>query len=306
VIGRPLALSLSCQSILMHHTLPMVSRLKDLVNFWLEPLNIRVESRTAERVEYARLLGLEKNGQFSRPVFPVLSQFLNCDPSPVLDAVARFQETMKRFATPDGDGRYCYANDYFNSPDAEVAYALVRHIRPKFLIEVGSGNSTQLFRAAIEDGQLGTELISIDPAPRKAIEAVASRVIKQRLEQVPPSFICEALNHDDVLFIDSSHQICIGNDVINLLLNIVPALKKGVVIHLHDIFLPFEYPRQWIIDNRWPWNEQYLVQAMLQGCDGFEILWPGHFLQKTMPQFHSYFEAERMGTATSLWLRKVG
>lgn len=281
------------------------TKLKEWANIRLAAFNIRIDSLTADRAECARLLNLDKNGQFNRAVFPILSQFSDCDPFPVLKAVAKCQETTKRFALTNGDESYSYANEYFTTPDAEVAYAMIREIRPRCLVEVGSGNSTHLFRAAIEDGKLNTELVSIDPLPRKAVETVASRVIKQRVEQVPLSFICDALDDNDILFIDSSHQICIGNDVVNLLLNVVPALKRGVVIHLHDIFLPFEYPRDWVIENRWPWNEQYLVQAMMQGSDRFEVLWPGHYLQKTMPYFCSYFEAERQGTATSLWLRKI-
>ena len=100
---------------------------------------------------------------------------------------------------------------------------------------------------------------------------------------------CETLKCNDILFIDSSHQIRIGNDVVKLLLDIIPALKKGVLVHFHDIFLPYDYPRQWIIDNRWEWNEQYLVQAMLQGSVEFEVLWPGHFLQRTFPNFANLF-----------------
>jgi predicted O-methyltransferase YrrM len=224
---------------------------------------------------------------------------------PLLDAVQTFKEKTRRFFAPERNGSYSYANNYFTSPDAEVAYALVRQIKPKRVIEVGSGNSTQLFREAIDDGELSTELVSIDPSPRIDIGAIAHRVFSERLEQLPISYICDALDSSDILFIDSSHQIRIGNDVVHLLLNIIPALKKGVLIHFHDIFLPYEYPRQWIIDNVWDWNEQYIVQALLQGSGEWDVLWPGHFLQRTLPEFSAYFEFKPQGMASSLWLRKV-
>jgi predicted O-methyltransferase YrrM len=284
---------------------PLGSRFKAQLNKWLEPLNIRIDSCTAERAEMTRLLLLEKAGHFSRPVFPVLAQFIGCDPAPLLEALESVKDATRRFSVAGrGDG-YSYSNYYFTSPDADVAYALIRQLKPRRIIEVGSGNSTQLFREAITDGGLDTELVSIDPLPRKTVDAIADKVLKQRLEHISESYIREALDRNDVLFIDSSHEIRVGNDVVHLLLNIVPTLKKGVVIHLHDIFLPFEYPRQWVINNRWNWNEQYLVQAMLQGSDQFEVLWAGHFLQKTLPQFSNYFESKSHGVATSLWLRKI-
>jgi Methyltransferase domain len=266
---------------------------------------MRLESLTAQRAEIARRSSLESAGHFRLPVFPVLPQFVRCDPSPVLAALGRFKSETRRFSAPVTDTSYSYFNDYFTSPDAEVAYALLRQMAPKRLIEVGSGNSTKLFRQAIKDGGLSTDLVSIDPFPRAPIEAMADRVVKSRLEQLPASYIPEALSRGDILFIDSSHEVRVGNDVVNLLLNIVPKLEAGVLVHLHDIFLPYEYPRNWLIDQRWDWNEQYLVQAVLQGSDEFEVLWPGHFLQRTLSGFTDHFDFKSAGLASSLWLQKL-
>jgi hypothetical protein len=279
-------------------------KLKGLANRWLEHFDVRIESLTAERTEIARLLKLDTLGQFGRPVFPTLSQFLSCNPAIILEAVGRFNENFLQVSVDSSAADYSHANDYFTSPDAEVAYALVRTFQPRRLVEIGSGNSTQLFRKAIEDGKLKSELVSIDPSPRKAVEGSAHRIIRQRLEELPESYFCKALEGNDILFVDSSHQVRIGNDVVKLL-NIIPILKKDVLIHFHDIFLPYEYPRHWMVDNRWDWNEQYFVQALLQGSDQFEVLWPGHYLQKTMVDFTSYFTRRPIGTASSLWLRKI-
>jgi predicted O-methyltransferase YrrM len=284
--------------------MPLTPHVKNFLNGALAPFNARVESRTAGRIEAARLATLDRSGHFSRPMFPVLPQFLACDPAPVLAAVTSFREATERFSTPR-DSEYCYLNDYFSSPDAEVAYALVRSLHPRRLIEVGSGNSTLLFRAAIRDGGLNTELVSIDPAPRTTIEHAADRVVKRRLEQLPSVEIIDALSANDILFIDSSHDVRIGSDVVELFLKILPSLKEGVVVHVHDIFLPFEYPRDWIIENKWTWNEQYLVQGILQDSDRFEVLWPGHYLQRTLFGFADHFNSAFVGTAASLWLRKV-
>jgi predicted O-methyltransferase YrrM len=285
----------------------VTSNIKHWVNKWLALANFRIETRTAERAETERLLNLEQAGHFRHQVLPLLPQIASCDPRPVLEALEEYRECTSRFVQATDDGRYSFSNDYFTSPDAEVAYALIRLLHPKRIVEVGSGNSTYLFREAITDGKFDTKLVSVDPSPRKEIKSVADKVIRRRLEDVPPSELQDVLKPDDILFIDSSHEIRSGNDVVTLFLNILPKLRGGVAIHVHDIFLPFEYPREWIVQNTLNvnWTEQYLVQALLQGSDQFEVLWPGHFLQRTLPDFADHFRGKPVGIARSLWLRKL-
>jgi hypothetical protein len=278
---------------------------KNLINRLLAPLNLHLTSLTAARDETIRLQDLGEAGHFDKPVFPVPERFVRCDPLPIFDALDEFRGSTGRFAkNPKNGTSFSFDNAYFTSPDAEVAYAVVRRLRPKHIVEVGSGNSSRLFHAAIADGCMQTRLTAIDPHPRSAIDHVADEVITRRLEEVPLDFFGEKLDANDVLFIDSSHQVRVGNDVLKLLLCIVPALRGGVVIHLHDIFLPFDYPRQWMIEYRWDWAEQYLVQAMLQSSDRFDVMWPGHFLQRTLTDFSRFFDVKPEGVASSLWLRK--
>src|SRR5207245_655950 len=106
-------------------------------------------------------------------------------------------------------------------------------------------------------------LVSIDPAPRREIAQHADEVIRYRVESFEPSRILSRLDRNDILFIDSSHEIKTGNDVLHLFLNILPSLSPGVIVHVHDIFLPFEYPKEWIVEHRWAWGEQYLLQSLL-------------------------------------------
>jgi predicted O-methyltransferase YrrM len=277
------------------------------MNRCLVPLNLRIETLMAERAEVARLQNLDRSGHFGRPVFPLLPQFSSCDPTPLLDAVDRLREQTDRFSAAEHEKDYSYFNDYFTSPDAEVAYALVRQLKPKRIVEVGSGNSTKLFRHAIDDGGLDTTLVSIDPWPRLAIKDIADQIIAESVEHLPPSAIADPLGRDDILFIDSSHEIKTGNDVLVLFFQIVPSLRRGVIIHVHDIFLPYDYPREWIIDNLWDrFREQYIVQAILQSSKEYEVLWPGHYLQRSLPGFSGHFnESLPRGNATSLWLRKL-
>lgn len=129
--------------------------------------------------------------------------------------------------------------------------------------------------------------------------------MKAQLESQEAKNELLTLEPGDFLFIDSSHEVKTGNDVVALLLNVLPSLQAGVLIHIHDIFLPYEYQKEWIIQNRWPWNEQYLVQAFLQGSEEYEVLLAGHYRQKTMPDFVKNFPLWLGKDASSLWLRKT-
>jgi hypothetical protein len=271
------------------------------LNRLLAPLNLTIGTRAAEKAKQAWLESLIGRGQFERPVLPLLAQFEACDPTPILQDLELHADALRTFSRPPGD-HYGYHNDYFTSPDAEVAYVLARRLRPKTILEIGSGNSTFLFRAAIEHGGLATQLISVDPTPRRAVEAAASRVVKGRCEDLPLAEF-DALSENDFLFIDSSHEVKAGNDVVRLMLEVLPRLRKGVVVHIHDILLPYDYPMDWTRD--YGWNEQYLVQAVLQGSTDFEVLWPGYHLQRAMPGFADHFPALCEGQARSLWLRKA-
>jgi predicted O-methyltransferase YrrM len=284
------------------------SRAKHHINNLLAFADLRIETKTAERNETERLLALDRAGHFREQAFPVLTQIVACDPHPVLEAVEKYKDQTVRFSAPSASGGgFSFSNDYFSSSDAEVAYALIRLLKPKRILEVGSGNSTHLFREAIKDGELSTRVISIDPSPRREIETVADEVIRRRLEDISSADLKGVLEAGDILFIDSSHEIRPGNDVVRLFLNIVPRLRSGIVIHVHDIFLPFEYPREWIIENTLnvKWAEQYLLQAMLQASNEFEVLWPGYFLQRTLPGFSNYFHDGARRFAASFWLRKL-
>lgn len=162
----------------------LTSRVKNSINNWLALANLRIETLTAERAEIDRLLTLDCAGHFLDEVVPILPQIARCDPRPLLKALEEYRESTNRFATATEDGKFSFSNNCFTSPDAEVAYAVVRLLRSKRIVEIGSGNSTHLFRQAITDGRLDTKLVSIDPSPRREVESAADQVIPRRLECV--------------------------------------------------------------------------------------------------------------------------
>jgi hypothetical protein len=227
------------------------------------------------------------------------------DPAPLFTALGTYAGELTALASPSTNAvGFSFDNPYFGSPDADVLYTIVRRFRPATVVEVGSGHSTRVSRQAILDGDLGTQLICIDPSPRVDVAALADEVFQQPVETLLNDPLFNRLGQNDILFIDSSHMLSPGNDCVALYLQILPRLASGVLIHIHDVFLPYDYPREWIVENRWLWNEQYLIQAVLQFGDAFDVLWAGHYLQRTDPQFAARLPRAGTRPATSLWLRK--
>jgi hypothetical protein len=192
--------------------------------------------------------------------------------------------------------------------DACLLYGMIEAHRPKTYMEIGSGNSTRFVRRAVEDFGLPTRIISIDPHPVSEIDALCDTVIRSRCEDAPLSTF-NVLGAGDILFIDNSHRSFQNSDVTVCFTEVIPALAKGVIYALHDIFLPWDYPADW--ENRF-YNEQYLMAAyLLGGADGDKILLPGHYLQRD-PAFTALRNRLFVGAkhidwlTSSFWMRRGG
>ena len=180
--------------------------------------------------------------------------------------------------------QYYVNNGAFEFMDGEMLYCMIRHFKPKKVIEIGSGFSTYLMVQAISENKKYNEgeceLISIDPFPNKVIKkgfSNFSKLIEKEVQDIDFSFFNQ-LGENDILFIDSSHVLKIGSDVQYELLELLPRVNKGVIIHFHDIFLPAEYPKEWVLNNCLFWTEQYLLQAFLAFNNCFEVLWAGSYM----------------------------
>jgi predicted O-methyltransferase YrrM len=227
------------------------------------------------------------------------------------------------------DGLYHYNNGYFEAVDAEVAYCMVRHFKPSRIIEVGTGYSTRVLAAALqknhERDHLESELVSIDPFPERFSESGRVEQIPKAVQDVDLEFF-DRLEPGDILFIDSSHVVAVGSDVVQLYLQVLPKLKRGVLIHVHDIFLPADYPRDAVLNKLWFWSEQYLLQAFLAFNQEFEVLWGASAMQihcpwvleRCFPQWRDSYrkmpESQRRFVPTmdgdrvwpsSFWMRRV-
>jgi len=170
---------------------------------------------------------------------------------------------------------YYTDNSFFDLADAAVAYSWVRSRGPSVVVEVGSGNSSRLLRTALARNATG-RLVCIDPSPRAPVGAVADEYQACAVQTVPLEWF-RTLPADAILFIDSSHQAGTGSDVNYLLLDVLPVLSPGVLIHVHDIYLPDDYPVSWNIKRKFNYSEQYLLQALLCFSSGFRVRWPGRW-----------------------------
>jgi predicted O-methyltransferase YrrM len=165
-----------------------------------------------------------------------------------------------------------------NPLDSALIYYFVQHHRPATYLEIGSGVSTCFAKRAIQDHQLSTQIVSIDPEPRASIDAICDRVIRSPLETANLE-IFESLQPGDILFMDGSHRSFMNSDVTVFMLDVLPLLKPGVIIHIHDILLPYDYHDSF---KNWYWNEQYLVAVyLLAARERIRILMPSAYLTTT-------------------------
>jgi len=212
------------------------------------------------------------------------------------------------------DEEFYYNNERFTVGDAEILYSIIRFFKPGRIIEIGSGMSTLIAAEAVKknkkevSGYLA-EHICIEPYPKRWLKNKKEIILYEMyLEKIDRSLF-EKLGENDILFIDSTHMIKPQGDVLTEYLEILPTLKPGVIIHIHDIFTPRNYPDEWILEEISFWNEQYLVEAILSHSDKFKIMLALNYLfynQKTLlesrcPALKNNFTKE----PRSLWLRKI-
>lgn len=224
----------------------------------------------------------------------------------MLGAVARYRERLQAFEGRPTPPSPRFEQDWFPGLDAALLYAIVRDRKPGRIVEIGSGHSTRFAAQAIKDEGLNSRIVAIDPAPRAAIEALAPAVeIRRRTIQEAGLADIEALRAGDVLFIDSSHILMPGSDVDILFNRALPGLSAGVLVHIHDIFLPDPYPADW----EWRgYNEQNAIPGLIEG-GGYELLAASRYMLTRMAddvaaQLGGPPPAPPGARPASLWLEK--
>jgi hypothetical protein len=235
-----------------------------------------------------------------------------------LDAQIALWEAWKPFlagarnlARPASGRRYRGASRSFDAGDAIVYGCMLRYLNPARLIEVGSGSSSALALDTFERFFPASPKTSfIDPYPAflqsllRPEDLGGVEIIESGIQDVAPAYFDE-LGRNDILFIDSTHIVKTGSDVVYELFEILPRLQPGVVVHFHDIFWPFEYPREWVIERNYSWNELYVLRAFLTGNRDWEILFFNDYFIRTQRERVAVDAPEALvNPGGGLWLRR--
>jgi len=225
-----------------------------------------------------------------------------------------FQSYCRQIPFPDQkveNLRYFFDNSSYTYSDAVFLYCMMLHLKPNRVVEVGSGFSSCVILDTNElhfDNKISTTFIEPHPElllslikeqDKNRIHLIASALQEVELDEF------STLSENDILFIDSTHVSKVGSDVNYLFFEILPSLNRGVYIHFHDIFYPFEYPKGWILENR-AWNELYMLRAFLQYNRCFEIVFFNTFLgQIYKERFEKEIPLFLINPGGSIWLRKI-
>ena len=211
---------------------------------------------------------------------------------------------------------FCFMEGPFPPADAEYLYNIIRSYKPKRIIEIGSGHSTLMAANAInqnkfQDKNYNCQHICIEPYENKWLDELGVQIIREKVENCDISLF-KKLEENDILFIDSSHIIRPQGDVLFEYLEILPSLQSGVLVHIHDIFTPQDYPEEWVFYGHRLWNEQYLLEAFLTCNNDFTIIGSTNFLlynhyddfAKTHPISKLLTENGKQVGAGSFWLKR--
>ena len=240
---------------------------------------------------------------------------LDLNESGQLSLLEQFHYKDELLAIPledQGSRQFYYHNGSYESGDAEYFYNIIRHFKPHRIVEVGSGYSTLLAMRAIEnnrkdDPSYSCDHVCIEPYERPWLEQTSATVIREKVEMCPDE-IFDRLRDNDILFIDSSHVIRPQGDVLHEYLHILGRLSYGVLIHVHDVFTPYDYPAELVIGTRNMWNEQYLLEALLCFNQQFEVIgavnWLSHVHRDLLVEACPVLMREPLREPGSFWLRR--
>ncbi len=247
-------------------------------------------------------------------------------PHPIIEPILaknlkQYEETLRQFAelssdflkiSRDFDASQPHApywiNGFFPGLDSITLYGIISTQKPNIFCEIGSGNSTKFAVAAKAAHSPNTKIISIDPEPRAEVDQICDTMIRKPLQECDLS-IFQSLQAGDILFLDGSHRTLQNSDATIFFLEIFPLLKSGVIVQVHDIFWPFDYPLAW---SKRMYSEQYLLGALLiYAQDKIDVLLPNAYIshyQKLTAIFHEIWNAPALeGIEThgaSFWFTK--
>jgi len=227
----------------------------------------------------------------------------------LIENFARYYNEIPFKSEKQPNIRYYYENDWYSYADGIILYSMIRYLTPQRIIEIGSGFSSAVMLDTNElffDNQIN--LTFIEPYPERLYSLLNDNDIKQTsILQSDIQLVnldnFKKLHAGDILFVDSSHVVKTGSDVNYILFEILPLLNSGVLIHFHDVFYPFEYPKEWVLEGR-NWNEDYFLKAFLINNSKFEIRLFADYIQKLHREAFMSMPLSLKSTGQNLWIEK--
>jgi hypothetical protein len=226
---------------------------------------------------------LELKARYTKPPHPGLLEIVKAGDEVYADHLKEFlnhkefYQGLKKMTNSSDPTVPVWNNGYLPGMDIINLTGVLGRYRPNKYVEIGSGNSTKVARAAIDHFELSTKITSIDPYPRVEIDDMSDNTIRRTIDKADLHMF-DALEPNDVLFVDNSHVCFPNSDVTIFFLDILPRLKKGVVVHVHDIYIPYDYP-DFMIERYY--SEQYMLATYLLFAKNYEIILPNYYMSET-------------------------
>jgi len=245
------------------------------------------------------------------------------DDPPYLDPRVFEPETLRRtlrqlvefsaeFSPPlngneDEPNGFFWSNSVFSYSDAMAYYCFVRQIKPATIVEIGSGFSTLVAIQAVEQNRVG-KIHCIEPYPRRFLSKENRiNLHPSKAQEISPEYLNEILRDNDILFIDSTHTVKTGSDCLHIYLRLLPRIRRKIFVHVHDVFLPFGMPKDWLLNHRYFWTEQYLLLAFLIDNPKARLLYGSNYNAKWNSSLMEELMMQKYGTGGgSLWFQYDG
>lgn len=228
----------------------------------------------------------------------------------LIKAISAYYNEIPFSENQQPNTRYYFKNNFYSYSDGIVLYGLMRHFKPKRIVEIGSGFSSA---AMLDTNEIffnnEIKLTFVEPYAERLFSLLKQpdkqvcTIIEESVQQTSPE-IYRTLEAGDFLFIDSSHVAKTGSDVNHIFFNLLPLLKKGVIIHIHDVFFPFEYPKDWVLEGR-SWNEDYFLKAFLMYNPYFKTLLFSDYLHRFYPHVFKEMPLCYKNTGGNFWMKKL-
>ena len=226
------------------------------------------------------------------------------------ETLSKYYTTMPFSNSKERGFRFAFENGMYEQTDGIILYSMIRHLHPKRIIEIGSGHTSALMLDVNElFFENSIQLTFIEPYPERLFKNIRetdrknTTILEKKVQEVEPAFFTQ-LEAGDILFVDSTHVSKCGSDVNFIFFEILPIIKKGVYIHFHDIFYPFEYPKNWVYEGR-NWNENYLLRSFLMNNNDYKIKVFSHYLHTHHKKAFKQMPLAYKNSGGNIWLEKL-